>query len=375
MPHEETLSHQSGTRRRVFTEYVASLETSGDPPDRESFDRVWHALKVVLRTELRRRGLWTSPPRFVGVMSAELWNEEALEELATDAYVFNFVDRLRSLRAQLEVKPNVDGLVRLNLKNFLYERQRRHDPLGCRLFMTLRKALEDLVELGELETSAGGSAIRNDTVLHFAPALSEHPDRVPSAVRCSLPDLASAWSDEMLHALVTSRGGRLEEVTAKLRLKIRGLCDHGYDELSVKNLADALKTAVRERWRALHVEGGLAGEDEEGDRMFRETRRRYRPDEEIETTEAFDKLTRCMEARLRALDTNEKFGEYLNVLWQFLRLHAVGECDLPSRRNLAERLGIPRNRFPDLYEALGDLLENCRQLLFEPPAGRERGRR
>ena len=101
------------------------------------------------------------------MVGSDRWDEETLDELTTDAYVFNFVHRLRSLRAQLLVKPNIEGLVLLNLKNFLYERQRRHDPLGCRLFKTLRSALRALVDDGQLEVSRGAPEIRNDTVLRF----------------------------------------------------------------------------------------------------------------------------------------------------------------------------------------------------------------
>lgn len=359
----------------MFTDYVASLGEAGDPPDRESFDRIWRALKTTVRTELRRRGLWTSPPRYLGVVGAEAWNEEALDELVADAYVFNFVDRLRSMRAQLEVKTNVEGLVSLNVKNFLYERQRRHDPLGCRLFATLRTALLDLVEAGELEVASGDPEIRNDTVLHF-------PRGIPSAERLkarpppapSFEDLTASWSDDLLPELVTARAGRLETVTAELRERIRTLPDQGCGSFTVKELVNPFKTAVRERWHALHARDAGAPEDAaEGDELFGDVRRRYRPDEELEDAEAFEKLTDCVERQLRKLDKEELSGEYLNLLWQFLRVHAVGEHDLPSRRKLAEHLGIPRNRFPELYETLGVLLERCRKLLFEPPVDREGG--
>lgn len=58
----------------------------------------------------------------------------ALDELAADCYIFIYVDRLRSLQAQLRVKPDIADLVHLNLRHFLLERQRQHDPLGIRLF-------------------------------------------------------------------------------------------------------------------------------------------------------------------------------------------------------------------------------------------------
>jgi len=371
----QTPAGRRGRRPRVFTEYVESLGTTGDPPDQKSFDRVWNALQTALRTELRVRGLWTSPPRYLGVVGSDRWDEETLDELTTDAYVFNFVHRLRSLRAQLEVKPNIEGLVLLNLKNFLYERQRRHDPLGSRLFQTLRSALRGLVEDGALEVSRGASEIRNETVLRFArpPSTPTADDLTGPSPAPSLQELTATWGDDLLPELVTARGGRYDVVTASLGRRIAGLRDRGCQRFTFKELADPLKTAVRERWRALHT---YAGEDAgeggapQGDEAFGTVRRIARPDEELEDAEAFEKVTDCVERRMDRLDTDERTGEYLSNLWQFLRIHAAGERDLPSRRKLAERLEIPRNRFPELYGTLGELLEACRKLLLEPPRPR-----
>ena len=347
---------------RVFTDYVESLGPAGDPPSREAFDRVWHALKTALRTELRQRSLWTSPPRYLGVVGADRWDEDTLDELATDAYVFNFVDRLRSLRAQLEVKPNVEGLIYLNLKNFLYERQRRHDPLGARLFKTLRSALRDLVGEGALEVRRGAPEIRNGTALRFA-------EPKPGGAAPSLQELTAAWADDLLPELVTARGGHYDRVTTDLRRKIAGLRDRGCPGFTFKELADPLKSAVRERWSTLLARGdpdtpaaGTSG----GDEAFTLVRRRMRPDEAVENEEAFEKLTDCVERRMERLDSDGSTDQYLSNLWQFLRIHAAGERDLPSRRKLAEELDIPRNRFPGLYETLGELLETCRKLLLVP---------
>ena len=364
----------TGARARVFTEYVASLGHSGEPPDRESFERAWGALRRSLRTELRRRSLWSSPPRYLGVVGADAWTDEAFDELVADAYVFNFVHRLRSLRAQLKVKPNVDGLVRLNLKNFLHERQRRHDPLGYRLFGTLRRALLSLVQAGDLVVAGGHPRVRNDTALRFAE--SPRPDgNAEPAVSAQRPldELVTPWSDALLPDLVTARGKRHEAIAAALGREIRALRDHGVAGFTVKDLADPLKTAVRDRWRALHVpeQAEVAGQERSGDpdQLFAETRRTYRPDDAVQDTEAFEKLTACVERQLRRVETGTSQSEYLDALWRFLRLHAAGERELPSRRKLAESLGIPRNRFPELYETLQGLLERCRRLLLEPAGG------
>src|SRR5436309_14649242 len=124
---------------RVFTDYVRSLEPGGEP-DPQRLATVRETLRGALRGELRRRGLWNAPPDYLGVYGSEGW-EDALEELLAECYAFVFVDRLRALQAQLRVKPNVDGLVFLNVRHFLHERQKEHDPVGSQVFEVLQSAV------------------------------------------------------------------------------------------------------------------------------------------------------------------------------------------------------------------------------------------
>lgn len=352
-----------GRRSRVFTAYLRSLTAAG-PQEPSLFDRAWEELKSALIAELRLRGLWTSPPGYLGLVGSECWDAAALEELTADAYAFNFVDRLRSLRAHLQVKPNIDGLVRLNLKNYLYERQRRCDPLGYRLYQILAASIEELLRSGELRLAESGSPIGNDSLLLFSEPRGlepEEPDHI-------LESHAIRWSDDLLPDLVTSRGELRDEVTRELSARIAQLRRDGVEHFRLKELADPLKKAVRARWSALStlapdVGGDRRSYESDKDGGFLELRERYRPFQEIEDLDSFEKLIDCVERELRRLDTQQAEGEYLNTLWRYLRLYAAGERDLPSRRKLGELLGIPRNRFPSLYRRLGGLLELCRDRL------------
>lgn len=161
------------------------------------------------------RGLWGSPPSFLGVYGWQSWSaadstDEPLSELLSECYVFIFVHRLQSLKAHLEVKPNIDGLVFLNLRNFLYDRQRQHDPLGLRVFEILQSAVRQAVRAGELYVLAGDSKIRNDSLLGFT------PDTEPvETATAALGRLVGIWNDDLLPALVTARGKAVEEVVAR----------------------------------------------------------------------------------------------------------------------------------------------------------------
>lgn len=367
---------------RVFTEYVRALG-AGEPLDSGLVRDLLGALRSALRNELKRRGLWESPPSFLGIYGWEKWEstafdqESALEELVAECYTYIFVSRLRALQAQLKSKPNIDGLVFLNVRHFLHERQKEHDPLGSQVFEVLQSAVRLAVEQGELRVLEGDERIRNDTVLGFGPegdATQPPRDRIAALVR--------SWNDKLLPDLVTLRGRRQEEVVERLRGRLPDLHREGIAVVRFKDLVDPLKADVRARWTELlhRAQGELAPQGEgEG---AREVVRLSPPDTRVEERQFFRKLVDCVLTGLRRLDVNEKTRGYLATLWQFLRIQAsegaeergpasrldsalkadleAEDREQPSQRKLAELLGIPRERLPGLYTTLGELLEWCR---------------
>jgi len=343
---------------RIFTHYVRSLDTEG-PPEPNLLAAVREALRTVLVGELRRRGLWNAPPSYLGVYGCATW-AEGLDELVAEFHAFVFVDRLRSLQAQLAVKPNVDGLVSLNVRHFLHERQREHDPLGAQVFQVLQAAVRGAVAAGELSVLAGDDRIRNDTVLGF------QPDADPTApVGADLRSLVARWNDDLLPDLVTLRGRRQEEVEERLRQHLARLSGAGIAAFRFKDLIDPLKADARRRWAALLEpaagEAGVERGDDEASRMVH----LVRPDTGFEERQLFRYLVACVLAAVERLSVSAGTRGYLTTLWQFLRVEAAGggtqegEGRL-SRRRIAELLGIPRDRLPELYETLGRLLQGCR---------------
>ncbi|MFL6194845.1 MAG: hypothetical protein ACJ75H_11785 [Thermoanaerobaculia bacterium] len=369
----------SAAEPRVFTDYVRSL-AAGEPQDERRLSQVWKALAAGLRAELKRRGLWESPPFYLGIFGWERWEperfsgegESALEELLAECYTYIFIDRLRSLQAQLKAKPNIDGLVFLNIRHFLHERQKEHDPIGSQVFEVLQSGIRQAIETRELQVIEGDERVRNDTVLAFRQGTE--PSR---SDREKLSSVVARWNDELLPDLITARGRRQAEVVERLCERLRDLPEEGIEAFRFKDLVDPLKADVRARWAALleRAEGrkvtripGERGSEVDGLVL---------PDTRFEEREVFRKLVDCVLTGVRRLEIPEKTRGYLTTLWQFLRVQAsegveaapeglesaLGaemEDEQPSLRQLAEQLRIPRERLPGLYDILRDLLNRCR---------------
>lgn len=357
-----------------FTDYLRGLDPRGEPPTPQAFEQVRRQLRTALVSELKRRGLWEAPPTYVGVLGAASWSagggpwqrDRALEELVLDCYAFIFVERLASLRAQLLVKPNVDGLVHLNVRHFLHERQREHDPLGFRVFEALRNALREAVEEGEMRVVEGDPRIRNETVLAFTAG----PGAATGA-GVELAELVRRWGDELLPDLLTAQGRARLGVAERLRGLLAQLRDLAPPSIRVRDLLEPLKQDIRARWAALFEAdvGDAAGEGESAG--LRDLARRIEPGRQLEERDAFRALVNCVGGLIGALEAGGSTRRYLEILWGFLRAHAVasGEGALPSQRKLAAWLGVPRDRLPSLYDMLANFVERCRRSFVAPAAG------
>jgi len=349
-----------------FTRFLRTLEP-GRPLDRESreFDEAWAVLRRLLVNELKRRSLWSLPPACLGIYGCASWSDpEAVEELVADCFVYTFADRFRSLKAHLRSKPDVEGLVLRNVRNFLQETQRRHDPVGFRVFTVLRSAVRSALSAGELQVIAGSPGVQRDTVLAFRPVPSEEAARLDE-----LRPHALAWNDDLLPGLITARGWDVRQVTARLEQHLHRLEAAGIHAFHFHDLVDALRQDARARWRAVWVhspEGIPPRLDEDG---FAAVARLVELPGEDER-ESLRGLLACLERSIeRITEPPARSRDYLRRLLVFLKSHAADAPEergapgkgLPSHRQLAQLLAIPRERLPDLFHTLRDLAEACRR--------------
>jgi hypothetical protein len=361
----------------TFTAFVRRLSAGGGNLDEATFDRLWTALRTALVAELRRRGLWEGRPSHLGIYGAERWPQapggagaDPLEELTAECYIFVFVDRLRALRAQLEVKENIDGLVVLDIRHFLYQRQKDHDPLGFQVFDAARTAVRRALEAGALEVLDGDPRVRNDTVLGFRGGGGR-----AERGEVDLAAVVREWNDELLPDLVTARGRGRHPVLGDLQKRIENLRERGIEAIRFKDLIDPLKDDVRARWAELMEQEAreVGGEDDD---RWPAGAGFLRPDLQLEEREAFRALVACISERVAGFDEGAAARRHLDRLWGFLRTWAVeaGSREaLPSRRKLAALLGVPRDGLPALYAFLRRQVEDCERQLAGAGLAAEKG--
>lgn len=328
----------------VFTAFVGGLQ-GARTPDADLFHDTWHGLRAALAQEMKRRGLWESPPHYLGVCGWERWDSEAppgsaparaqsaLGELVADCYAFIFVDRLQSLKRHLQEKPDIDGLILLNIRHFLHERQRVHDPLGFRVFELLQTAVEEAVASGDLHVLAGDRKIRNDTLLGF------HSAAEPLATPADWERIALRWNDELMPGLVTAQTRKLAAVVRRLRELLLELSGLGVEAFRFKDLLDPLKRDARGRWAT------LLAEEEDGDGGV--------------SGQGVEEMARRVAASIERLEADSRTRSQLRTLWHHLwRQHGKEDRETgpTSYRQLGQRLSIPRERLPGLFDLLRQLV-------------------
>jgi len=372
-------SQALATGERIFTDFLARQASSRQEPEPDEIEEVLAALWKALRWELRRRGMWSRPPAYLGVIGLTSWAEAEWAspqsapdpsrglELVADCFRYVFVDRYPYLVRRLETHGDVEGLIYRNVRNFLHDRQQRCDPLGSRVYSLLRTAMREEVEAGRLHVLAGAPEIRNPTVLGIKPGGGP-----PEAGREVVEELAGIWADRLLPEIVTARGRRQQAVKQVVGELLGELPRRGVESFRFGDLVAPLIREIRARWGAvLEMDQGptaVEGEDPHaGDEALPHVVRWIAPDIRFEEREDFRRLAECVRRGVESHEATPETRRHLEALWRWLAAHAAErdptEAPLPSNRRLASELGIPRNRLPELYSILGEITETCRRHL------------
>jgi hypothetical protein len=331
----------------VLTEHVRNFDAASDPEG-----QVLPALERLLRHRMRQKNLLSAPPEYLGYPGVPSWAApNAFEDIVVDCYIFAIAQRVAALRNQLKIKPNVDGLISRNVKNFLLERQRRHDPIGYAVFGNVKgAALEAATAKVIVLENLDRGKLYNETVLRFdggRPGASPAPpDLIQDAVKG-----ATGWEEVIRHLTETTEEGR-EWVLGFLR-QLRGV---GIAAVRCGDLVAAVAGRVRAEWAARHAdpaaELGREGEDE-----YEATVRLVWPDEGLEARDRWERLKGVIPDRIARLDRQERVRERLaGVFAALVRAVEEGEPAPPTQAELAERTGVARATLSDDFRLLREIM-------------------
>ncbi len=371
-----------------FTPFVRRLADGHAASDKE-IRSLLETLRGALVGALRRRRLWTAPPRFLGVIGHASWTnrypsservlDDAIGELVADCYLYIFVQRLPRLIAQLAVKSNIDGLVFLNIQHFLHEKQRKHDPLGYRIHGVLRASLQSLIEDGHLRILEGPAPIKSRSIVGFqAHGKPVSPQRLAA--------LTAPWANHLAQPMVQARPAALPAIGAQLGESILTLRRHGAEAFVVRDLLQILQRSIREHWASQSIDPGpSAFEHIDGLSVPIST---VPPNHRLEDRSAFESLVSRVGGLIEDLDVKPQTRSYLQVLWAYLGAFADDRPDLlppshipapyatrgvdddvlPSHRRLAAMLEIPRHRLSGLFSILCDLVAEIQTQHHDSPS-------
>lgn len=344
----------------VFSDYVARLGPDGEPPDMASYRSVREELRKVLVIEMRRRGLWRSPPSFLGYPGA-VWDGDTLDELVSDAYVFIFIRRLRGMRNQQRLRGNIRPMVILNVRNFLTELQMKADPLGYRVFGRLRKAVEESMERKEMfvlngEGGAEKARPSNGSLIGFRPEPAE------PATRADLTEPVRSWNDKLLPELITAEGRSVPAVVTRLAQEVVGLESQGIAAFRLGELATELKDDVRRRWGGVWKETlGEIGTERGDDGEKPVAVRVVRPGEEPDWPRRQVLVEECVASQINQQRPpgNRRDLWSLWTLIRSTRLLPMADGPLPSFAELGRQLQLTRDRVRQQFERLKPLVMAC----------------
>jgi hypothetical protein len=217
----------------------------------EEFHACLRVLAGVIRSRLERLGMLHQPPEYFDYPEFDTW-ESALSlahgpnDVHLDAFDHAITDKLDLYAERLETSlmSNIDGLVRLNIGHFLFERQRRHDPVGYAVFENLEAALLSLRDAEKIAIdNMIDATVRNPSLIRFRPTSTDLPS-APEAVRSALAGLPEL--DRLLPQLART-SSKAQAVLADL---LPGLAGAGIHVCLFRDLVGTLKESVSAAYQA-----------------------------------------------------------------------------------------------------------------------------
>lgn len=359
--------------------------SAAEAMDDHDVEEALQHLKSLTIYELKRRGLWTAPPSYVGQEGVRWIQPGVLDDFAHQVFYFVLVERFRSLANARRLGKKTGWRVRKFIGFFITERQREGDPIGYRVFVRLKASVMQALEQRFLFLFGDDLDAGEAPELDNQSRLTYVRGRFVVAALDRLQDAAHFLNDRVLPRLVTDEGRAVPKLLDRLTnaLQVLGRELQNFEAFQLGELSKELKDDARRRFgefgmqeRPTTVDGNAKEEDASS--MAEPTL--VIPVEAHEETLAqwsdrrrlvLKTVSDCIDTMPAGQDRDESWK-----LWTFLkstrllsdveraRLEAEGlpDPDDPgleeslNQSELHRTLGISRRRLPKLLDSLKELV-------------------
>lgn len=165
-------------------------------------------IRGFVRRELLRRGLYHAPAKFLGLIVEGTFRDrpDELESLVGEVRASVLRPRDSLLRVARR-GGSATAYVRRSVRNFIHDKQEKHDPVGARVYRELTGVLHELAAAGEVALSGlrNGKLVSRSLVRLVQPGASATTGRLADPVRSHLAQVGQACLFGDLIAVLRAR--------------------------------------------------------------------------------------------------------------------------------------------------------------------------
>ncbi len=314
------------------------------------------SLAELIRERIWKSGMWEQPPDYFGYPEYHSWREAFAADdpspgPAGDFFLEEIVRDRSFLEETIQAGNAIDAWMRQRIKWFLIDRQKKHDPIGYRVFKNLTAVLEAMIADGSATaTNQVQGKLRNQSLIRLKSVEPGSLAGEPDLAR--LIDTDPEWQPVLLRLAKLGKGAQ-----QLLRERLVRLSSAGVDAFSVGDLAAILKAKVRALYEAWNrpsecTSTGSPTTPENPDEF-----RTDAPDERYgDGDEHLDSLRREVPEAVERSEYISKVKRGMLVVFEdWLNYLQMGR-DHPPLREWAAQLGLPKS-------SLGDYLNRLRLVI------------
>ena len=328
----------------LFKNYVLK-----NAPTSDDVTAVLDPLGKLLREEMRRRGVWRQGSSN-WVYGGRPWREEEtfnalLSDCFADVFDGEKGKQLARLRQYAQHQPSIAMVIRRAVRNFLNEQEQKKDPAGHAVFKNIQAAVAEALRVGQMRVVNGKPGdVTNGTVVASASG-----GRCTKAPPKDLREAINGWRDgASLCKKMAKRSHRGLQAAAQV---LSRMSEAHLDSWRVGDLVDALKQALPQR------EDGAFPE-----LVSTVPGREPPPTRPVEDEDVVGLKSDRTRTAIEGLRCQRKVKDRLLRMWDFMIDCYQKDDSFPEQAEVAEALGLPRQRVNEDYDRLRLLLAEIWEL-------------